>query len=271
MTPLAALLQSTWPGATLQHVAQTGSTNADLLDQLRAGPEPDAPLLRMADRQTAGRGRLGRSWQGGEAGASLAFSLAVRPVAADWSGLSLAVGLAVAEALDPAGARLALKWPNDVWLRDGDGGGDAVGRKLAGVLVESLPVGGRRWAVIGIGINLRPSSVQGLPGAACWAEVAPQADAPAVLAALLPRLAEVLAVFDAQGFAPLAPRFAARDGLAGRAVVTTDPSCPSGTAHGVAPDGTLRIVRPDGSVHPLHAGEVSVRPEGQPLPAAPGR
>lgn len=266
MTPLATVLQTAWPGATLQHVAQTGSTNADLIERLRAGPEPEAPLLRMADRQTAGRGRLGRAWQGGEAGASLAFSLAVRPAAADWSGLSLAVGLAVAEALDPAAERLALKWPNDVWLRDAAG----TGRKLAGVLVESLPVGGRRWAVIGIGINLWPSSVQRLPTAACWAEVAPQADAPAVLAALLPRLAEVLTVFDAQGFAPLAPRFAARDGLAGRTVVTTDPACPGGLALGVASDGTLCIRRPDGAEHRLHAGEVSVRPEGQPLPAAAG-
>jgi BirA family biotin operon repressor/biotin-[acetyl-CoA-carboxylase] ligase len=105
----------------IEWVAETGSTNADLLAWVREAPADSvlAPRALVAERQSAGRGRLGRAWES-TPGASLTFSLAW-PFAAgiDLSGLSLAVGVALAEALDPrpgAALRIGLKWPNDLWL-----------------------------------------------------------------------------------------------------------------------------------------------------------
>ena len=117
-----------------------------------------APRALVAERQTAGRGRLGRTWES-TPGASLTFSLAW-PFAAgiDLSGLSLAVGVALAETLDPrpgAALRIGLKWPNDLWLV----GSAEPGRKLGGVLIETVARGAGRVAVIGIGINLREQRV----------------------------------------------------------------------------------------------------------------
>ncbi len=127
-----------------RHLAECGSTNTEALQHLRDG---GGPLLLSARRQTAGRGRLGRAWQSDDA--SLTFSVAVTVSAAlDLSGLSLAVGCTVADVLDPAGARVQLKWPNDLFLD---------GAKLGGILIETVPLPAeRRGVVIGIGLNLQP-------------------------------------------------------------------------------------------------------------------
>jgi len=136
-------------GLELEIVGETGSTNTDLLDRLRVGPV--AACLLVAERQTGGRGRLGRSWRT-ERGASLTFSLALPIARADWSGLSLAIGVAVADALEPSHGtpRIGLKWPNDLWLLDAPGSG----RKLGGILIETAPLAASRVAVIGIGLNI---------------------------------------------------------------------------------------------------------------------
>ena len=94
----------------------TASTNADVVAAVAQGA-PEG-LVVTTEHQTAGRGRLGRSWHSA-AGDSLTFSLALPYAPADWSGLSLAVGVALADALDPEGHAIGLKWPNDLWLRDG--------------------------------------------------------------------------------------------------------------------------------------------------------
>jgi BirA family biotin operon repressor/biotin-[acetyl-CoA-carboxylase] ligase len=123
-------------------VAETGSTNADLLAAARAG-EPEGLVL-VADAQTAGRGRQGRSWKS-PPGASLMFSVLLRPAgvpAASIGWLPLLAGVAVAAAVTaatPVDARL--KWPNDVL---------ASGAKLAGILAESR----RDLVVLGVGINI---------------------------------------------------------------------------------------------------------------------
>src|SRR6516225_11460542 len=147
------------PGLSIEVVQTLDSTNNELTDRLRnagrvqqdrrGGRIGDlAPQMLVAIHQTAGRGRLGRRWHAAP-GSSLTFSLALPLQREDWSGLSLAVGLAVAEALDPQGGRIGLKWPNDLILCVG---ADA-GRKLGGILIESVPVGALRAAVIGIGVN----------------------------------------------------------------------------------------------------------------------
>ena len=111
-------------------VASTGSTNADLLARAVAAPDAPEGQVLVAEEQTAGRGRLGRSWTS-VPGASLTFSVLLRPapVQAGRRGwLPLMTGVAVASAVRAvAGLDAVLKWPNDVLVGD---------RKLAGILAE---------------------------------------------------------------------------------------------------------------------------------------
>jgi BirA family biotin operon repressor/biotin-[acetyl-CoA-carboxylase] ligase len=145
----------------------------------------------VAEAQTQGRGRNGRTWQS-LPGASLTFSLGLPLAPVDWSGLSLAVGVALADAIEPcerrANARLQLKWPNDLWLADGGG----TWRKLGGILVETVTLaGGGRACVVGVGLNVQPrADVPGLAsGYACVQELDPCMTAPALLRASGPALA----------------------------------------------------------------------------------
>ena len=116
------------------------STNDEVRVLAQAGA-PDGLVL-LAERQTAGRGRRGAAWFS-PAGASLAFSILVRPdePKALWPRLALAAGLAVAEAVESFGLQAGIKWPNDVWIGQ---------RKVAGILVEA----GSDFAVVGIGLNV---------------------------------------------------------------------------------------------------------------------
>jgi hypothetical protein len=134
---------------TVEVVAAIGSTNTELLARARralASAPADAakPALLVAVQQTAGRGRQGKVWQSGTGtavGASLTFSLALPLAPADWSGLSLAVGLALVDALDPPlpgqPPRLGLKWPNDLILLDEGGRAPHIGRKAGGILISA--------------------------------------------------------------------------------------------------------------------------------------
>lgn len=254
-------LEPLCPGIVVEVVADTGSTNTDLLERVRrtgaAGTATFAPCLRVAERQHAGRGRHGRSWHA-ERGASLAFSLALELPAADWSGLSLAAGVALADALDSGAVpRIRLKWPNDLWLVDADGGG----RKLGGVLIETVPLAARRVAVIGVGLNLGRLARQPdfSTGCAGLDELDGPVTAPAVLARVAPPLAAALHEFVEAGFPAFEARYARRDALAGRRVSTTQRDVPDGIADGVTAGGSLRVRGADGSVHPVSSGEVSVR------------
>ena len=289
-------LSPLWPGLVVQVVAHCPSTNSELLERARLQGEALAPTLLVAEAQSAGRGRMGRIWHA-QAGASLTFSLALDLAAADWSGLSLAVGLALAEALDPqpagtdAAPQLGLKWPNDVWLCDapnlGVNHGMNPGRKLAGILIETRQAGARRVAVIGIGLNILPQPQDGpSAGSACWQEllsrqgleprpageqvseqVSERASAPAALARVAAALLPALRRFQAQGFAPLVPAFAARDVLRGQWVRSSTavepPQVPpqiqlQGRAEGVDAQGAL-CVRVAGQLQRLVSGEISVR------------
>src|SRR5690349_5453778 len=87
------------PGFTVEVLPEIDSSNTELMRRARAGQAE--PVLLVAERQTAGRGRLGRGWHSA-AGGSLTFSLGLPLQPGDWSGLSLAVGVSVAESLHPA-------------------------------------------------------------------------------------------------------------------------------------------------------------------------
>ena len=221
----------------------------------------------MAEHQSQGRGRQGKAWQSA-AGASLTFSLALPLAPADWSGLSLTVGLALADALDPPQAgkppRLGLKWPNDLLLLDPPGSGPApgqgpVGRKLGGILIETVMAGSQRMAVVGIGLNVLPQATDELSwGYACLQELASGLSAPRTLARVAAPLVQALLGFEQAGFAPSQAGFERRDVLRGRSVSTTLPGLPEGMADGVDADGTLWL-RVDGQRVPVSSGEVSLR------------
>ena len=110
------------PGFSVEILPEIDSTNTELMRRARAG-QTDAVLL-VAESQSAGRGRLGRQWVS-QRGDSLTFSLGLPIAPKDWSGLSLAVGLSLAESLHP---QVGLKWPNDLWIE---------GHKLGGIVIEA--------------------------------------------------------------------------------------------------------------------------------------
>jgi len=234
------------PGFSVEVLPEVDSTNSELMRRARAGRTD--PVLLVAEVQTAGRGRLGRAWAS-RPGASLTCSLGLPLAPVDWSGLSLVVGVAVAEALHPA---IRLKWPNDLWLHD---------RKLGGILVETATAGGSpapRHAIVGIGINVQPPDPAGCstPPAAL-AELDPALDAGAALQRLAAPLVAALQAFEQYGFAPFQARFQARDALAERPVRLSDGM--AGTAHGVSERGALLVHTAAGMVA-VTSAEVSVRP-----------
>ena len=283
---LARQLQPLLPGLEVEIVRSTASTNSALLERARVRPDVAAeggaalihrsvesaafgrrasdwhPCLMIAEQQTAGRGRQGREWSS-EAGASLTFSLGLPLDTNEWSGLSLAIGVALCEALDPIGGdtrpqgrpHLALKWPNDLWLMAPDGSG----RKLGGILIESVTAGAQRLAIIGVGLNvLRFTVVHAGTGFAALQELDPTTTPPGVLTQIALPLVLALKQFEREGFAAFAERFAARDLLRGHAVRTTQPDAPEGIARGVSAQGALLLETADG-LKPVFSGEVSVR------------
>ena len=244
------------PGFTVELLAQVDSTNSELMRRARAGQS--APTLLLAERQHSGRGRLGRSWDSGEqAGAALTFSLGLTLAPRDWAGLSLAVGLALVQALDPQDrGGLRLKWPNDIWLADD--------RKLAGILVETASLApahaglpGERYVVVGVGLNIAAPAADAAATRAGLQQCLPGLDAPAALALLLPPLVQTLLQFAHDGFAPLAPHFAQRDVLRGRMVRLSDGT--EGLALGVDAQGAFLVQTPAG-VQQVISNEISVRP-----------
>lgn len=249
------------PALETLRVAETGSTNADLLDWVRkAVPGTDLePRLLVADRQTAGRGRRGSAWHS-TPGASLTFSLAWPIARTDLSGLSLAVGVALAEAIDPrpsAALHVGLKWPNDLWLV----GSDEPGRKLGGVLIETEPFASGRVAVIGVGINVLAQRVaEAASGVGCAREIEADVTPKRLLERIAPALVDALQRFERSGFAAFATRFAARDLLHGQTIMfgTGDSMRIEGVAVGVSSSGEL-LVRTPGGIERVVSGEVSVR------------
>ncbi len=233
---------------------QVDSTSAALLR--RAGENASDLCVCVAETQSAGRGRRGRDWQS-PLGGNIYFSLLKRfsRGMGSLSGLSLAVGVALVEALADCGvAGIGLKWPNDVL---------ANGRKLAGILVE---LGGEFLgpchAVIGIGINLRLppdlSIEQPYVDLASFCAGSPPSRH-RLLGRLLTRLVVALDRFADGGFPEFRGEYARHDLLAGHAVcVHTGAGQRNGIADGVDERGALRV-RHDASVALYDSAEVTVR------------
>ena len=240
-------------GRPLVIASLTASTNDDAKRAARDGAPEGAAFV--ADAQSGGRGRLGRSWFS-PAGENLYVSYVLRP-SFDPKRIPLATltaGLAVADAVGSRvpGRRVGLKWPNDVYID---------GRKVSGILCEAQVVEGRAaWIVVGIGINVRTLAFP--PELAERATSLAMAGAAALdrgdlfvdLTGALRRRMEMLR----EGKVPeLIAEFAAKDELAGRAI-TVD-GAPATALH-ITEDGALAIRRPDGREERCVAGEVQVAP-----------
>jgi BirA family biotin operon repressor/biotin-[acetyl-CoA-carboxylase] ligase len=244
--------------ASLAVDAEIDSTSSALLRDAAAGAALGS--VRLAERQTAGRGRRGRSWMSPVA-ANVYLSVLWRfgGGLSALAGLSVAAGVAAAQALQACGATgVRLKWPNDLVLD---------GCKLGGLLVDAAGEWqGPCHAVVGIGINVRMPPAIGAGIDQPWTDLA-QALAPAapptrnaLAAALLGTLLPALARFDAEGLAPFRAGFEALDALAGRAIDVHDGGAPwSARAAGLCDDGRLRVIDGEGREHRLAAAEVSVR------------
>ena len=258
-SPIRWPLEAIWeavapdlPGFTVEMLPQIDSTNSELMRRARAGRFE--PVLLVAEQQTAGRGRLGREWHSGggapAATSSLTFSLGLPLSPLDWSGLSLAVGVSVVQSLHPD---LRLKWPNDVWLHD---------RKLAGILIETASFGDTRYAVVGVGINIREPDATGLatPPAGLH-EVLPGIDAPQALLRIAAPLMRAIKAFELSGFGPFQRHFNDRDALSGVHVTLSDGL--SGEARGVDSTGALQVRTAQG-LKKVTSAEVSLRPLAPP-------
>jgi BirA family biotin operon repressor/biotin-[acetyl-CoA-carboxylase] ligase len=226
------------------------STNDDCKRLARHGA-PEGTVV-VAGSQSAGRGRLGRSWESPAGGAYLSVLLRPDVTPADVTALPLAVALGVATGIGSMGVACALKWPNDVMVG---------GRKLAGVLLEISAEPDRvEWVVAGIGANVLVPAGR-YPDAAYVAEYVANATPAQVAAAVLDGVAAVYRRWLAGGFDVLAQEYEERSMLTGAYVEVRGPDAivrGSGRVAGV--DGTGRLlVESEGVVQAVSAGDVTLR------------
>lgn len=232
------------------------STSKHLLRLAGSGAESGTACL--AEAQTGGRGRRGRLWVspfGANIYLSILWRFAQGPAAL--SGLSLAIGVAVLEAVQAIGIEdCGLKWPNDVLWK---------GRKLAGVLLDlSAEASGPSTVVVGIGLNVRmPDNVAATIDQP-WVDLHSLLPAASptrnhIAALLLGRVLAALSEFEREGLAAFQTRWARWDCLAGRFVTLQLPTQRfSGRAQGIDTTGAL-LLETEGQVRVYAAGEVSVR------------
>lgn len=250
-----ALLAPAGPLARLEVLEAVGSTNAALAERAAGGPDGEEawPHLSVltADHQSAGRGRLGRTWSAPPR-SSLAVSVLLRPgdagvPAQRWSWLPLLAGLSVVSTLRrTARVPAEVKWPNDVLVGD---------RKVAGVLAEVVPGG----VVVGVGLNVTLTAAElPVPTATSLALLgAASTDRDVLVRALLRTLADDVGRWTAAGGSAAASGLAARVrevcGTLGREVSVELPGggALTGTAEGLDDDGRLLVRRPP---VPGHAG-----------------
>lgn len=202
---------------------------------------PEGALV-VADHQTAGRGRLGRSWEA-PAGTALLFSLLLKPPAErNPREISLVAGVAVADTIEGMiGLAVQLKWPNDVMLRR---------TKAAGILAELRDEG----VVLGIGLNVNQTREQ-LPAGAGSLRTASgrEWDRETVLQSLLEDLSNRYAAWVEGGLDAVYDGLAPRDFLRGRRVSVDGTS---GTAAAIDREGRLLVEVAHGDLRPIESGEV---------------
>jgi BirA family biotin operon repressor/biotin-[acetyl-CoA-carboxylase] ligase len=243
---------------SVEVVDQTGSTNEDLMERARQGAARG--LVRVAEQQTAGRGRRRRRWVSA-LGGTLTFSLLWHfdKAAGALSGLSLAVGVSLVRSLKAMALQdVQLKWPNDMLWQQ---------RKLGGILIESVarPAGGIS-AVIGIGTNVRllkPVAELIDQPAADLASAGVHVDRNELLARVLCDLSDVLGTLSREGFAVLLPEWQRAHAYQDK-MVTIEMNGEKrleGRAVGVDETGALLVQTAEGT-RAVHSGELSLRLKG---------
>ena len=256
---LAAMPVAQRTRMTLEIAWSIDSTNSELLR--RPVPSQGCSVL-LAECQTGGRGRRGRTWASPLAAhVSVSLARSFHGGLARLAGLSLVAGVVACEALHVQGlTAVRLKWPNDLVVADGNGL-----RKLGGLLVEGGgEAAGSCRAVIGLGLNVRMPPAFAAAIDQPWIDLAGMIAVPpsrsALVGHLLATLLPALDDFEDNGLDPFLPRYAALDALAGRTVEIRDGSRHwNARALGVAADGALRVSEMDGQERRVHAGDVSVR------------
>jgi BirA family biotin operon repressor/biotin-[acetyl-CoA-carboxylase] ligase len=242
-------------GLKVEVLASTQSTNSDLRARVSGLTEP---LLLTTEHQTAGRGRSGRSWHTA-AGDSLCFSLAWPFMGSvdRMTGLPLATGVAIAEALHILGWPVQLKWPNDLLLG---------GKKLGGVLIEtataplSLNVS-KIWAVIGVGMNVHPNLQRDADVDFPTAFLSDQSlDRNQLLAKIADSLCEMLVEFNHHGLSPFIDRWHTLHAYQDQPVVLHERGqlLHEGIARGITANGSLILDTAQARLT-LMAGDVSLR------------
>jgi BirA family biotin operon repressor/biotin-[acetyl-CoA-carboxylase] ligase len=229
---------------------ETGSTNDVALQLARCGA--GGGLIVFAERQLAGRGRLGRRWDS-QSHEGLWFSLLLRPdlPLAQWPHLTTWAAVAVAEAIDQfLPVRAQIKWPNDILVR---------GRKAVGILTESSLEAGAPYAVVGIGVNVNqtafPPEIAERATSLRLATGAPL-DRTLLAAAILRNLGAWLPALT-EDFVKIVEAASGRSALLGQKVrCLSGGKLIEGIATGLASDGALEIRTEAGGAIRLSAGEV---------------
>jgi len=240
------------PDVTIEVVDSAPSTNALAVQRAQEGA-PDG-LVIVADHQSAGRGRLDRTWETPR-GTALTFSLVLRPAVPtrSWPWLPLLTGYAVAKALTAQGYEVGVKWPNDVLIGD---------KKVAGILIERIETSEGPAAVIGVGLNvgMRADELPVPTATSLAIESGSEPDRTSVLLSVLSTLREAYDAWQAGGDHTglrLAQSYASACVTVGQDVRVDlpDGSVLTGRASGIDPGGRLVVDGPEGPT-PVAAGDV---------------
>ena len=232
------------------------STNTELARRASEGAEEGLSIV--ADEQTAGRGRLQRTWSSPK-GAGLYFSILLRPTIAQdrWPLITFMASLAVGDALhDGAGVTTDIKWPND--LLSGE-------RKICGILAEAVETPAGRAVIVGIGINLTADAYprELAEVATSVAEAAGrQPERETILAALQNALARWYSLLhEPDGLAKIVAAWASRSSYASGKLVTVanGDEVWQGITCGIEDDGALRLETETDGIRLVRAGDVSIR------------
>jgi BirA family biotin operon repressor/biotin-[acetyl-CoA-carboxylase] ligase len=245
-------------GRRIRVLDVTRSTNSDAMALGREG-EPEGTVV-IAEEQTAGRGRLGRTWESSR-GVNLYMSILLRPQMAPWLApqLSLVAGVAVAEAVREEDVDARIKWPNDVVVL-AEGGI----KKLAGILTEIEAESDRvAFVVVGIGVNLNSERAHFSPelegkATSVLLERGRGVDRAAFTARLLARFEHWYDAWAGGGFAAVAPAWRALSILDGRRVTISAPGDTfEGECAGIDDDGALLVKCGPGPLRRVLAGDVT--------------
>lgn len=219
-----------------------------------------AVIACFAERQSAGKGQRGKSWQSPQGQIYFSLMWPFSKPALAMAGLSLAVGIAsvravIAYGLDAARSKLAVKWPNDIYVD---------GKKLAGILVETMSLGPEKQnSIIGIGLNICPVPEQNelidQPWASLESILGQEIDRNRFAGLLLNELILALVQFDKHGLSLFQREWRAFDYLFGKKIRLSTPQCAlTGIANGISSRGELILIDDRQNQHVCHSGSVKL-------------